>query len=783
MSIIKHFAFRLHVLSLALLFSTIAFAQEAQKPVPKPQPANVPITVAAVGERVRFTAIGAVERMRLEVFDASGQTVFDTGFKPGNVSDWRLVDTHGQRLLDGTYQCAVTVRELTGRLSFKQGSILIQAGRASQALDGGGQSGTIETEQALSERNSAEPSAMTVVAHDGEDGQVTSTAGDLTFRTGDVFSGKDKERMRLTEDGKLGIGTKNPQATLDVAGTVRASKGVTFPDGTVLTSATGRPQKLDANGEPEPVVGGSGTMGKLAKWIDSFGTLGDSVVTESPSGRIGIGTASPNSKLHVRGAVEIGATSGPGVNPTLINPNAIANIAQVRFYPASGTDVNTSFAVVPKGAGLPNNKAQFSILATDSVANPNNVEFVTFRARNNDFILSTGKTGAGLDKPLVLSAGHLTDNVTNNNQIFLATGGNVGVGTNNPTAKLHVNGNVQFAGLRTEANVNSPNIIGGFSGNTVTAGVVGATIGGGGGSSVGNFNHVTDNFGTVSGGFHNRAGDFAGTVTDRPNATVGGGQSNTASGSNSTVGGGSTNQANGTSAIVGGGSGNAANGNFSTVGGGLSNVADSRESTVGGGQSNFAGDRATVGGGFDNSALGQYSTVGGGTTNVVGSVSATIGGGSSNTIDLGIDGTIGGGVSNLISAGRATIGGGFQNEASGFGSTIPGGSENLAEGFFSFAAGNHAQARHDATFVWSGNPDVSQPDAFASTGDGQFLIKATGGVGINTNAPAASLHVAGGDIFVSSQGNGLVTKSPNGSCWRITVSNAGALTAASVTCP
>ena len=33
---------------------------------------------------VRFTAVGAVERMRLEVFDASGMPVFDTGFKPGN---------------------------------------------------------------------------------------------------------------------------------------------------------------------------------------------------------------------------------------------------------------------------------------------------------------------------------------------------------------------------------------------------------------------------------------------------------------------------------------------------------------------------------------------------------------------------------------------------------------------------------------------------------------------------------------------------------------------------
>jgi len=118
-------------------------------------------------------------------------------------------------------------------------------------------------------------------------------------------------------------------------------------------------------------------------------------------------------------------------------------------------------------------------------------------------------------------------------------------------------------GLWTQQNTTSPNLIGGYHGNQVTAGVVGATIGGGG-----NLNRVTDNYSTVGGGAGNRAGNNAGTVTDAPFATVGGGGYNIASSDGATVGGGSGNAASGTSAMVGGGFENAAIGDYATIPGG-----------------------------------------------------------------------------------------------------------------------------------------------------------------------------------------------------------------------
>ncbi|MDB5226046.1 MAG: Protein of unknown function precursor [Bacteroidota bacterium] len=55
-------------------------------------------------------------------------------------------------------------------------------------------------------------------------------------------------------------------------------------------------------------------------------------------------------------------------------------------------------------------------------------------------------------------------------------------------------------------------------------------------------------------------------------------------------------------------------------------------------------------------------------------------------------------------------------------------------------------------------------------------------VGIGTNAPVSKLDVKGGDINIEDIGSGVIMKSPDGQCWRMTVSNGGLPVFTSIAC-
>ncbi len=160
--------------------------------------------------------------------------------------------------------------------------------------------------------------------------------------------------------------------------------------------------------------------------------------------------------------------------------------------------------------------------------------------------------------------------------------------------------------------------------------------------------------------------------------------------------------------------------------------------------------------GFDNDASGDSSAIGGGTFNTSAGVISVIGGGHQNAT-TGTGSMIGGGAQNTANGEYATISGGQANTAGGDYSIVPGGLDNFANGSGSFAAGRGSVADHAGAFVWADQNDAKSGYFFSSTAPNQFLIRARGGVGINTNDPTGALDVAGepGDSSVNLPDNAI----------------------------
>ncbi|MBI3850314.1 MAG: tail fiber domain-containing protein [Verrucomicrobia bacterium] len=226
---------------------------------------------------------------------------------------------------------------------------------------------------------------------------------------------------------------------------------------------------------------------------------------------------------------------------------------------------------------------------------------------------------------------------------FWKTNGNAGanptngafLGTaDNLPLEFKVNGQ---RALRIEPTATSPNVIGGAAGNSVAAGLSGATISGGSGNRI----------------LLSSDSPYGGSV-------IGGGDGN----------------------LIGGtpGVGGLALGGFNFIGGGYANNirAGGDFDTISGGEGNTIGTNA------------DHVTIAGGARNDVGtsSVLSVISGGNDNNIGTNSPNSVIGGGGNNNITNNSTY------------ATIPGGELNTATNY-AFAAGRRAKANHQGAFVWA----------------------------------------------------------------------------------
>ncbi len=285
--------------------------------------------------------------------------------------------------------------------------------------------------------------------------------GDINFtgtlyQNGTPFSGSqwtDQGEGVLTyTNGSVGIGTTNPTATLDVNGNLKISglgNGLYFPDGTFMgTSAsttTGITTPDDLSFAADSDLNGEGQI--------VFATNGNPVMNIVNNGFVGIGTTNPLSMLDI-------ATTSSGQNTLLTlqsnfgSDNEGSNIAfrdtNVPFFADPAASIQ-SVAYAPGGAGL-----AFST---------NQGEWGDFGLREIMRLTPFGNVGIGTDHPFfnldVNGDINFTGNLYKNGELYAGlgassspfiddgtevyyNGGNyVGIGTNNPTESLDVNGITQ----------------------------------------------------------------------------------------------------------------------------------------------------------------------------------------------------------------------------------------------------------------------------------------------------------------------------------------------------
>jgi hypothetical protein len=273
----------------------------------------------------------------------------------------------------------------------------------------------------------------------------------LAFWTGGVgdvaAGGSGSERMRITSGGNVGIGTTSPSVALDF-GNVTGKAFHLYTSG--LDYYGLNMAQYDGGGFSTNIFSGNGGDVKI-RTASGTSTQSTRMIITS-TGNVGIGTTSPNRKLEIVSTdseqLVLTSTSTSNLAGIFLNP---ANTTFSSFIGGTGNDIVMNTVGAEKmritaagNVGIGTTSPAYKL----QVVNSGNT-LLQLNGNNTAGTIDTGFTISADDsKNIFLYQRENASTIfgTNNaERMRITPAGNVGIGTTNPTAKLHVVGMVEYA--------------------------------------------------------------------------------------------------------------------------------------------------------------------------------------------------------------------------------------------------------------------------------------------------------------------------------------------------
>jgi hypothetical protein len=362
------------------------------------------VTIIIEKEKVLLTARQAVEYLQLQILDAAGEVVFDSGPVQGNEIAWLFQNGAGEAVKSGLYAYRLTVKE-AGKESAqtRRGHFIVDRAKD---RDGGADKLWVTSQ------NDGGIGADLTVAR-GEDGAI---AGAVT-----PVREKGKERADAHREGK---------------------------DEATQSKKTDR-QALN--------VAGIGTPGQIARFV-SEEEVGNSSITEL-NGNVGMGETNPALLSGGSGRLlSISDQLNPGV--ALTNTGAGGN--QFFLYSFAGGSVGSgSFRIYDATNGADRFVLNHYGSVGIGTANPRKNLHVHSNGSTSPIVLSTGSGSEGPASFLLQADSGLFgqgksfviyDEVASKYRMVINGNGQVGLGTPTPFGELHIAGYGPFITLESRQN-------------------------------------------------------------------------------------------------------------------------------------------------------------------------------------------------------------------------------------------------------------------------------------------------------------------------------------------